>query len=189
MKDAAISPHIVLTPKTVRETSRQVFWLSLFCRPSQLIFNQWLTSAEALTPLAQGRDHSGGSAPDLHGIPFALMCRLFSCDGLYTTTGKASQREFCSLLDQGFWNGSISSRARLHADAAAAVIFCSLSMFLSGRPATPMLMVTLVASGQVKGWFATVSRMRAAAWTASFRSVFGSMMTSASPVHHAAVST
>jgi hypothetical protein len=78
MKDDAISPHIVLTPKTVRETSRQVFWLSLPCRPSQLIFNQWLTSAEALTPLARGRDHSGGSAPDLHGIPFALMCRFYS---------------------------------------------------------------------------------------------------------------
>src|SRR5512145_2606814 len=78
MKDAAISPHIVLTPKTVRETSRQVFWLSLFCRPSQLIFNQWLTSAEALTPLSRDRDHSGGSAPDLHGIPFALMCQCYS---------------------------------------------------------------------------------------------------------------
>src|SRR5512145_1586330 len=119
MKDAAISPHIVLTPKTVRETSRQVFWLSLFCRPSQLIFNQWLTSAEALTLLSQGRDHSGGSAPDLHGIPFALMCRLFSCDWIYTTPGTASQKKSWPVLNQGFRMGSISSRARLHADAAA----------------------------------------------------------------------
>lgn len=31
-----INPHMVLTPKTVRETSSQVFWLSHPCPPSQL---------------------------------------------------------------------------------------------------------------------------------------------------------
>ncbi len=51
----------------------QVFWLSLPCRPSQLVLNQWLLSTEALTLVLEGRDHSGGSAPDCHGIPFAWM--------------------------------------------------------------------------------------------------------------------
>lgn len=74
-----INPHRILAPKIVRETSMQVFWLSLPCRPSQLMINQWLASAEALTLSFQGRDHSGGSAPDWHGIPFAWTVPIQLC--------------------------------------------------------------------------------------------------------------
>jgi len=34
---------------------------------------QWLFLAEALTLKNQGRDYSGGSAPDFNGIPYAWM--------------------------------------------------------------------------------------------------------------------
>jgi len=41
-----------------------------------------LISAEALTLHAQGRDHSGGSAPDLHGIPLAGTWCVFDYAGV-----------------------------------------------------------------------------------------------------------
>ncbi len=72
----------------------QVFWLSLPCRPSQLVLNQWLLSAEALTLSVQGRDHSGGSAPDCHGIPFAWMDPYSVVEDLYHGHGGKSKRIF-----------------------------------------------------------------------------------------------
>ncbi len=92
-----INPHRILTPKTVRESSMQVFWLSLPCRPSQLLLNQWHTSAEALTLISQGRDHSGGSAPDLDGIPFAWMDPVFSCAGFIPWTRRQVKAYFPPL--------------------------------------------------------------------------------------------
>ncbi len=56
-------------------------------------------------------------------------------------------------------------RARARPTAAfAASINCSFEVIEGlGRPATPMFMVTLVASGQEKGCSATDSSVRAAA--------------------------
>ena len=51
----------------------QVFWLSPLCLPSQpRLRDQWHCFGSEYGPL-QGRDYSGGSAPDFNGIPFAWM--------------------------------------------------------------------------------------------------------------------
>jgi hypothetical protein len=78
-----INPHRILAPKTVRETSMQVFWLSLPCRPSQLMLNQWLPSAEALTLNVRAGITAAGPLPIHTGFPSHGWIRIQLCEALY----------------------------------------------------------------------------------------------------------
>ena len=66
-----INPHRILTPKTVRETSRQVFWLSHPCQPSHPdISGQWLDLTEINgLALSKAGITAAGPLPILTGFP------------------------------------------------------------------------------------------------------------------------
>jgi len=69
-----INPHMILTPKTVRETSRQVFWLSPSASlPSHALHDQWPLSTDGWPCLRKAGITAAGPLR-FHGIPFAWMC-------------------------------------------------------------------------------------------------------------------
>jgi hypothetical protein len=69
-----INPHNILTPKTVRGHPGRSSGSPTSVRlPSHAVRDQWLEPTEIGPCFSQGRDYSGGSAPDLNGIPFAWM--------------------------------------------------------------------------------------------------------------------
>ena len=82
-----INPHMVLTPKTVRETSRQVFWLSLICRPSHPEGSgQWILSGRCVDPASSRAGiTAAGPLPIYTGFPSPRCVRYVIMPTLYHT--------------------------------------------------------------------------------------------------------
>jgi len=119
---------MILTPKIVRETSGQVFWLSLLCRPSHPDGSeQWILSGKSVDPAScRAGITAAGPLPIYTGFPSPGCVRYVIVPALYHTPSDKVKT----------YPRRIMAAAKDHLDEQLATVFLHIALALA-HPIVP----------------------------------------------------